>query len=86
MDGSAYAVAARIGRVKPRVAGHATARDSGDPLAFRVVTESTWVGNATEATAFDAPALDEILGEHWSAFRERWSQLTFYLFDADGWR
>jgi hypothetical protein len=34
----------------------------------------------------DSPGLDELLGERWAAFRARWSQLTFYLFDADGWR
>jgi hypothetical protein len=26
------------------------------------------------------------LGVQWSAFRERWGQLTFYLFDPNSWR
>jgi hypothetical protein len=26
------------------------------------------------------------LGERWDAFRERWSQLTFYLSSGDAWR
>jgi hypothetical protein len=24
--------------------------------------------------------------ERWQAFRERWSQLTFFLFDPESWR
>jgi hypothetical protein len=24
--------------------------------------------------------------ERWQAFRERWSQLTFFLFDSESWR
>lgn len=31
-------------------------------------------------------AADEILGERWASFCDRWSQLTFFLFDANGWR
>ena len=30
--------------------------------------------------------LDVIVGERWQAVRERWSQTTFFLFDADSWR
>jgi hypothetical protein len=26
------------------------------------------------------------LAETWAAIRERWSQLTFYVFDAESWR
>ena len=37
----------------------------------------------------EAPADDPrpgALRERWSAARERWSQLTFYLFDPNSWR
>jgi hypothetical protein len=26
------------------------------------------------------------LSDRWAAFRDRWSELTFYLFDAQSWR
>jgi hypothetical protein len=26
------------------------------------------------------------LSERWAAFRDRWSELTFYLFDPQSWR
>ena len=29
---------------------------------------------------------DEIFGERWASFCDRWSQLTFFLLDANGWR
>jgi hypothetical protein len=32
------------------------------------------------------PAAGPTLGERWSAIRERWSQLTFYLTDPNSWR
>jgi hypothetical protein len=86
MDGSAYAVAARIGTVRPRVAGHASAHGSGDPPAPRPAGDIEWLNDPRSGMTADSPGLDELLGERWSAFRARWSQLTFYLFDADGWR
>jgi hypothetical protein len=30
--------------------------------------------------------LEVVIGERWTALRERWSQTTFFLFDADSWR
>ena len=30
--------------------------------------------------------LETILAERWADIRERWSQTTFFLFDADSWR
>jgi hypothetical protein len=29
---------------------------------------------------------DGLFAVRWRAARERWAQLTFYLFDPDGWR
>ena len=86
MDGSGYAVAARIGRVKPRVAGHAAAHDSRDQLTLLAAAEVALVNDRVPDATDDSPALDEVLGDRWSAFRDRWSQLTFYLFDAESWR
>ena len=30
--------------------------------------------------------IEVVIGERWTAIRERWSQTTFFLFDADSWR
>ncbi len=29
---------------------------------------------------------DTLLGERWTRLRERWAQMTFFLFDGDSWR
>lgn len=33
-----------------------------------------------------APHDTAVIGERWEAFRDRWSQLTFFLFDGNSWR
>jgi hypothetical protein len=73
---SAYAATARIERVTPRfVIGQP--RD-GD-VAVRVVETDVSV---------DVAAVDDAdpLVDRLTAISERWSQLTFYLFNAEGWR
>jgi hypothetical protein len=74
---SAYAATARIDRSSPHlVIGRSeryegNARAASDPEDVIVVA-----------------AADSIypLRDRLAAARERWSQLTFYLFDGDGWR
>jgi len=39
-----------------------------------------------EAADDPRPIAGPGLGERWSAICERWSQLTFYLTDANSWR
>ncbi len=80
---SGYAATARIQGAAPRLVGAGR-----DP----------WAGTIPIA---DAPAglveLEPGVGDHlspppptlaerWDAARERWSQLTFYLFSAESWR
>lgn len=77
---AAYAVIARIGRVDP----HLVLRD----------VEPARDGAPGGGTAVDvAPRFDvedtvpfETLGDRVARFRERWAQLTFFLFDPDSWR
>ena len=73
---SAYAATARIERVSPRIA-------IGQP---RYGAAKAWVVE-TEFTV-DVAALDDDdpLVDRLTAIRERWSQLTFYLFNAESWR
>ena len=77
----AYAVSARIGRATPQLV-----IDS-----VRGCAELT----ALPAAEFEAVVMlpdgrpidpDPTLAERWDAIRERWSQLTFYVTDANSWR
>ena len=73
---SAYAATARIERVRPRVA-------IGQP---RVDDYRLWVIDSE--VQVDVAAIDDgdPLIDRLTAIGERWSQLTFYLFNAEGWR
>jgi len=73
---SAYAATARIKRVTPRIA-------IGQP---RDGDFASWVVES-EITVDVAPVDDDDPLLDWlTAIGERWSQLTFYLFNAEGWR
>ena len=75
-----YAVSARIERVRPRVlaAEWTSAREAADGEAVAAVAP----GIGVDAVLYG----DRDLELRWVAFRERWSQLTFYLFDPESWR
>lgn len=73
---SAYAATARIERVAPRIV-IGQPRDSD--FASLVVESEVTVDVA--AVHDDDPLVDRL-----TAVGERWSQLTFYLFNAEGWR
>jgi hypothetical protein len=77
---SGYVASARIVRAAPRLASPAriTRESVVDPLpgpALATVLE-------TDADREHVADVAERLG----AFRERWSQLTFFLLDAESWR
>jgi hypothetical protein len=74
MDG--YAVSARIDRATPRRARHGAAQTATSTPVLDDPTLLDLVGRP----------LDDILLERWAAFRERWSQTTFFLFDPNSWR
>jgi hypothetical protein len=77
---SAYVATARIERATPRLV---LGREPG---------ANTWDWVAQNAPAdlreadIGAESVVDPLIERLSAVRDRWSQLTFYLFDAEGWR
>jgi hypothetical protein len=77
---SAYAATARIEHVTPRLVidREPGAEDWGWGVPAAQV----------EPTEVDLGPLGGIdpLADRITAVRERWSQLTFYLFDAEGWR
>lgn len=75
---AAYAVVARIDRVKPQLAGHASAAGEAWLAAEEI--------DAPVAIDLVARPLAPLLAERWAEIREAWSQTTFYLFNEEGWR
>ena len=75
---AAYAVIARIDQVKPQLAGRAPVSGSAWPVANPL--------DPPEAVDLVNGGSDLRLAERWMSLREAWSQTTFYLFNAEGWR
>ncbi|MEA2613305.1 MAG: hypothetical protein QOI52_1264 [Chloroflexota bacterium] len=75
---AAYAVTARIERVRPRVARW-TAASQLDRAAVDPILQ-------TEAIDLVGRPLAAIVAERWARTREAWAQTTFFLFDPDSWR
>ncbi len=75
---AAYATMVRIDRVKPRLAGHVSASPAGSPAAEPLL--------APEAIDLVGRPMLPLVAERWTGLREAWSQTTFYLFHAEGWR
>jgi hypothetical protein len=77
---SSYAATARIDKVAPRlVMGRVGATDV-DAWALPAFESDDPIIDVA-AVAIDDPLVERLI-----AVQERWSQLTFYLFDAEGWR
>jgi hypothetical protein len=77
---SAYTASARIGRVRPHViAGAATiATDRWAPIA---TTDDD--ARSPETALIVDPDVSDSLADRLAAARDRWSQLTFFLFDPE---
>jgi hypothetical protein len=71
---SGFAASGRIEGVSPRLARGRAGRDPATSTNGEDVTE------LVEVRAED-PLVDR-----WAAVRDRWSELTFYLFDPQSWR
>jgi hypothetical protein len=83
---SGYAAVARIERARPRIV--ARERDLGWPGDEPALTLGAVVAASRRPTIDVGPATESAdpLIERWAAFRERLSALTFFLFNAEGWR
>lgn len=81
---AAYVASGRVVRATPRLAAASDARR----FDLRAATApSAGHEAAVLADADGCPVEPEpTSAERWAAIRERWSQLTFYLFDANSWR
>lgn len=73
---STYAASARIKPVPPRLV---IGRALGSDLSLRTLPEEP------DDLVMDVNVLDPFL-ERVTAVRERWAQMTFYLFDPQSWR
>jgi hypothetical protein len=75
---AAYVASARIDRGRPRLLAAAASRAA--------------TAEGTQPVAIDGRPVDTTPPElrglelRWEAFRERWSQLWFFVLDADSWR
>ena len=74
---SAYVATGRIERVSPRLVFGRSGDDGWAPASAD--TDDAVVDLADVGPG--DPLIDRL-----AAARERWSQLTFFLFDAEGWR
>ena len=75
---AAYATMVRIDRVKPHLAGRASASATEWPAAEPIPEP--------EAIDLVGRPLLPVVAERWTGLREVWAQTTFYLFNAEGWR
>jgi hypothetical protein len=71
---SGFAVSGRVERVSPRLVRGSADRDA---------TANDESEDAIDLV--DVRTADPLV-DRWAAFRERWSELTFYLFDPQSWR
>ena len=79
---SGYAATARIRGATPRLV-----EPGWDPWAATAPADATPDGLVeVQAGAGDVlPAPPPTLAERWESVRERWSQLTFYVFSSEFW-
>jgi hypothetical protein len=78
-----FVASARIERALPRLADHRRGPDPGRSTSHLGDQPSEVV----EVLRADSPGdTRAAIRDRWAAFRERWSELTFYLFDAQSWR
>lgn len=76
---AAYAVIARIGRVDPHlVVGDVERRDDPPDRGVPIAIDA--------AVAVEDTVPYETFGDRIQRARERWAQLTFFLFDPESWR
>lgn len=80
---SGYAATARIDRVRPRLV---MAPTSPDFVAFGRVRRAERPQVLEAGTELAETEVHDTLLDRLQAARDRWTQLTFYLLDPNGWR
>lgn len=77
---SGYVTSARISGPAPRLVRRAPDHEEPDPNSVSLAPDLEPLVVSDRIDGIDG------LSERWSAARERWTQLTFYLFDPNAWR
>lgn len=80
---SGYVAIARIERVRPRLA---LAPTSPDFIAFGRVRPAEKPRELEPSAELAETEVRDTFVDRLAAARDRWTQLTFYLFDPNGWR
>ncbi|MFL5769630.1 MAG: hypothetical protein ACJ765_06085 [Chloroflexota bacterium] len=75
---AAYVVSARIDRGRPHLVA--------PPRAIDARSWSSRLGARDASVVETQPRDEDGLALWWEAVHDRWSQLTFFLFDAESWR
>jgi len=82
MDG--FVASGRIEQARPRLAGRRPEPDWVRRPLTGATTLRSEVIDVSQTAALDGRL--ETARDRWAAFRDRWSELTFYLFDPQSWR
>lgn len=77
-----YAVSGRIERVRPRIVVWAGLEHDSNGRPTGSDPPPSFPADVDLADT----AVDDDLVDRLEAFRDRWTQLTFYLFDPESWR
>ena len=84
---SGYVASARLGRPAPRLVRRDVGADEWSrPIVVSGRPAMPAIEGAADLEPLGEPDDADGLAERWTAVRERWTQLTFYLFDSNSWR
>jgi hypothetical protein len=78
-----YATRVRIEGVRPRFAA---GRGRGQAAVVVPVPTPAGLNRGTQPEDYAGDSVDDWIGERWAAFRDAWSQTTFFLTDPNSWR
>jgi hypothetical protein len=81
-----YVASARLHGGIPRRTGGGADLDRAPAISFAVASSPTEPANVADRVELVGRPLDEVIADRLTSIGEAWSQLTFYLFDRDGWR
>ena len=76
---SGFVASGRIASVSPRFARPASEGRNGERVTL-AASSSDRGSELVEVRVADP------MGDRWAAIRDRWTELTFYLFDPQSWR
>jgi hypothetical protein len=76
---SGFVASGRIASASPRLARPASEDGNGEPVTLAA-------SRPDRSSELIEVVIVEPLSDRWAAIRDRWTELTFYLFDPQSWR